>query len=190
MLPEKLFDAAPHVLPGLLTLQPVTVMDRFGWASVTYDEAVLGNLGIHDRFVTDSIHYADKPHTVQGLHYQLAPGQQARLLRVLRGSLFVAAVDVRRSSPMFGRSATIRLSYMDGVQFYAMPGFALGWCSLDPATELLVKASAPEQSELRRGINWRDPALKIDWPVRGADALISVEDVGLPMLADQTELPD
>lgn len=189
MLPEKLFDAAPHVLPGLLMLRPVAVMDRFGWFSIAYDEAVLGTLGIHDRFVRDTIIYADKRGTVQGLHYQLDPVRQARILRVLRGGLFVAAVDVRRSSPMFGRAATATLSYMDGVQFYAMPGFALGWCSLDPATELLVKSSALEQPDLQRGINWRDPALKIEWPIRSVDALIGVEDVGLPMLSDQTELP-
>jgi dTDP-4-dehydrorhamnose 3,5-epimerase len=189
MLPEKLFDAVPHVLPGLLLLRPTTVMDRFGWASIPYDEVALGNLGIHDRFVRDTILYADKRGTVQGLHYQLAPVRQARLLRVLRGSVFVAAVDVRRSSPMFGRSAAGTLTYMEGAQLYVMPGFALGWCSLDPATELLIKSSAAEQPDLQRGINWRDPALKLDWPVRAADALIGVEDVGLPMLADQPDLP-
>lgn len=190
MLPDKLFDATPHVLPGLLLLRPATVMDSFGWVSVAYDESLLGNLGIHDRFRRDLIAYADRRGTVQGLHYQLAPQQQARLLRVLRGSAFIAAVDVRRGSSTFGRSATITLSYMDGAQFYAMPGFALGWCSLEPATELLVKTSAEDRPDLQRGINWRDPALKLDWPVRAADALIGGEDVGLPMLADQTDLPD
>src|SRR3546814_4839906 len=98
------------------------------------------------------------------------------------GSAFVAAVDVRRGSPTFGRSATITISYMDGAQFYAMPGFALGWCSLEPATELLVKTSAEDRPDLQRGINWHDPALKLDWPVRAADALIGVEDVGLPKI--------
>jgi dTDP-4-dehydrorhamnose 3,5-epimerase len=189
MLPEKLFDAAPHVLPGLLLLRPTTVMDRFGWTSITYDEATLGNLGIHDRFVSDAIVYADRPGTVQGLHYQLAPAQRARILRALRGNFFVAAVDVRRSSAMFGRSAGATLSYMEGTELYVMPGFALGWCSLDAAAELLVKNSQPDRPELQRGINWRDPALKIDWPVRAADALIGAEDVGLPMLSDQAELP-
>ena len=190
MLPEKLFDATPHVLPGLLLLRPVTMMDRLGWVSLVYDEAPLGDLGIHDRFTRDAIIYAERPGTVRGLHYQLPPQQQARILRVLRGSVFVAAVDVRRGSSMFGRAATARLSYMEGAQLYAMPGFALGWCSLEPATELLVKSSAAEQPDLQRGINWRDPALKLDWPVRAADAAINAEDVGLPMLADQTELPD
>ncbi len=190
MLPTALIAATPLAVPGLLLLRPAAMMDRQGWISVIADEAALGAVGVHDRFIRDTIIYAEHAGSVRGLHYQLAPRRQARIVRVLRGRAYVVAVDVRRGSATFGRSGAAALSYMDGAQVYAMPGFALGWCSLDPATELLVKSSAVDDPELQRGINWRDPALKLDWPVRAADAHIEVEDVGLPMLADQPDLPD
>ncbi|HEX6959306.1 MAG TPA: dTDP-4-dehydrorhamnose 3,5-epimerase family protein [Ferrovibrio sp.] len=185
-----LLQSEPLAVPGLLHLRPIVFMDQRGWYLTVADEAELGAAGIHDRFVRDSIVYADKTGTVFGLHYQLPPRSQARILRVLRGSIFAAAVDVRRNSSTFGRAGSIELSYMNSSQLYAMAGFALGWCSLEPATEVLIKASAPDDPALARGINWRDPALKIAWPIRAADAIISVEDIDQPMLADQTDLLD
>lgn len=184
-----MFKSKPLSIPGLLLIQPTTLMDRRGWVSAVYNEAALGALGIHDRFVDDRISYFDKPGSVRGLRYQIAPGRQALLLRMLRGDLFVAAVDLRRDSPTFGRSDHVNITYMGGEQLYIMPGFAVGWCSRSAATEVLIKASADYNAELVRGLDWRDPALKIDWPVRAVDALLEPEDIDQPQLADQTELP-
>lgn len=183
-----MFTAQPLSIAGLLRVQPQTVMHGHGWVSALHNETVLGGLGIHDRFVDDRIVYSDKSGTVRGLRYQVAPAAQALLLRCLRGKVFVAAVDVRRGSPTFGRAETLTISYMNGQQLYAMPGFAIGWCSLEPASELLIKASAEHRADLLRGIDWRDPSLKIEWPVRPADAIISPEDVDQPQLAEQTDL--
>lgn len=184
-----MFKTKPLSIAGLLELYPATVMNTRGWISAVHNEAVLGSLGIHDRFVDDRIVYSEKPGTVRGLRYQVAPARQALLLRVLRGSMFVAAVDLRRDSASFGRAASLVLSYMSGNQLYVMPGFAVGWCNRDPATELLVKASADHRPDLLRGIDWRDPTLKIEWPVRAADAIIDPEDIDQPQLAEQTALP-
>jgi dTDP-4-dehydrorhamnose 3,5-epimerase len=183
-----MFQIAQPVLPGCLLMRAPTLMLGEGWSSPIYSEQHMGQIGIHDRFVEDYIHYADKIGTVRGPRYQIAPGTQAMLVRVLRGSIHVVAIDVRKSSSTFGRAMQAVISYMGAEQLYAMQGFALGWCSLEPAVEVLIKTSASFEPELERGINWRDPALGLAWPVRPADAVVPAEDVDQPMLADQPDL--
>ncbi|MEK9969510.1 MAG: dTDP-4-dehydrorhamnose 3,5-epimerase family protein [Ferrovibrio sp.] len=183
-----MFHATPLAVPGLLLIRPDTVMDQQGWTSAVYNEAAFGGIGVHDRFIDDRIFYSDKPGNVRGLRYQLEPASQATLLRVLHGRLFVAAVDVRRGSNTFGRAATAAISYMGSEQFYAMAGFAVGWCSLDAATQVLVKTSAENRPDLMRGIAWNDPALHIDWPVTPTDAAVMIADTDQPALARQQDL--
>lgn len=182
--------SAPLSIPGLLLLRPDAVMDGQGWRSIIYSEAAFGAAGIHDRFVQDLIVYAERSGSLYGLHYQMPPTAQAVLLRVLRGQATVAAVDLRRSAPSFGRAVTVDLSYMRGDQLYIMPGFAYGWCSGEPATELLIKTSAPAVPELQRGINARDPVLGIVWPVSAGELTVAPGDIEQPMLAEQPDLFD
>lgn len=183
-----MFQIAPPVLPGCLLVRAPTVMLGEGWSSPVFSESHMGQIGIHDRFVEDWIHYADKPGTVRGPRYQLAPASQAILLRVLRGRIHVVAIDVRRASDTFGKVLQGEMSYMGAEQLYAMPGFAVGWCSMEAMVEVLVKASAESNPELERGINWCDPALGMKWPVRPVEAIVSAEDISRPMLVDQTDL--
>lgn len=180
----------PLSIPGLLMMWPEAVMDGQGWQSVIYREGTMAAAGLHDRFVQDSIVYMDKPGSLRGLHYQLPPGAQALLLRAIKGQATVAMVDVRRSSPSFGRAVTTSLTYMGGEQLYIMPGFAWGCCSGAAATELLVKASAPDNADLQRGINARDPALGISWPVPAGGMNFAPGDIDQPMLAEQPDLFD
>lgn len=183
-----MFQIAPPVLPGCLLMRAPTLMLGEGWSSPIHSESHMGQLGIHDRFVEDWIHYAHKPGTVRGPRYQIAPGSQAMLLRVLRGRIFFAAIDVRRDSGTLGKVMQGEMSYMGAEQLYAMPGFAVGWCSMEATVEVLVKTSAGSDPALERGINWCDPALGIKWPVRPGDAIVSAEDISQPMLADQPDL--
>lgn len=185
-----MLQSAPLSIPGLLLLRPSVIMDGHGWQSLIYSETAFSAAGIHDRFVQDSILYADKPGSLRGLHYQLAPASPALLLRMLRGSATIAAVDLRRSSQTFGRAAQTVLSYGGGDQLYIMPGFAYGWCSEEPASELLIKASAPLRPDLARGINARDPALGITWPFKGNELDFAPGDIDQPMLAEQPDLCD
>jgi dTDP-4-dehydrorhamnose 3,5-epimerase len=185
-----MLQSAPLAIPGILLLRPDAVMDGQGWHSTIYSEAGFAAAGIHDRFVQDAIFYADKAGSLRGLHYQLPPAQQALLIRVLRGRATVAVADLRRSSPSFGRAVTAELSYMAGDQLYVMPGFAFGWCSREPASEVLIKSSAPHRGDLLRGINARDPALGIAWPVKGTELNFAPGDIDQPMLADQPDLYD
>jgi len=177
----------PLSIPGLLMLWPDAIMDGLGWQSVIYRDSVMAAAGIHDRFVQDSIIYMDKPGGLRGLSYQLPPAAQALLLRVLRGRAMVAVVDIRRSSPSFGRAVTANLTYMGGEQLYIMPGFAWGWCSGAASTELLIKASAPDNPDLQRGINARDPALNISWPFPPAELNLAPGDIDQPRLAEQPD---
>jgi dTDP-4-dehydrorhamnose 3,5-epimerase len=183
-----MFHATPLAIPGLLLIRPDTIMDQQGWTSAVYNESAFGGIGVHDRFVDDRILYSEKPGNIRGLRYQLEPESQATLLRVLHGQLFVAAVDVRRGSSTFGRAATARISYMGSEQFYAMAGFAVGWCSLEGATQVLVKTSANVNPGLVRGIAWNDSALKIDWPVKPGEAEVMIADTDQPLLAHQQDL--
>lgn len=185
-----MLQSAPLAIPGLLLLRPDTVMDLQGWQTTIYSEAAFAAAGIHDRFVQDTILYAERPGVIRGLHYQLPPAMQALLLRPLRGRATIAVVDLRRSSPSCGRAVTAELSYSAGDQLYVMPGFAYGWCSREPATEILVKASAPHRADLLRGINARDPALGIAWPFKGGDLSYAPGDIDQPMLAEQPDLYD
>jgi dTDP-4-dehydrorhamnose 3,5-epimerase len=185
-----MLQSSPLAIPGVLRLLPSTLMDSQGWQTTLYSEASFAAAGIHDRFVQDTIFYADKPGSLRGLHYQLPPAAQALLIRVLRGSAMVAVADLRRSSQTFGRAVTADLSYMAGDQLYVMPGFAFGWCSREPATEILVKASAPHHADLLRGINARDPKLAIAWPLKGGDLQFAPGDIDQPMLAEQPDLYD
>ncbi|WP_374466529.1 dTDP-4-dehydrorhamnose 3,5-epimerase family protein [Ferrovibrio sp.] len=183
-----MFQIAPPVLPGCLLVRAPTLMLGEGWSSPIFSESHMGRIGIHDRFVEDWIHYAHKPGAVRGPRYQLAPASQAMLLRVLRGRIYFAAIDVRKASDTFGKVLQGDISYMGAEQLYVMPGFAVGWCSMEPAVEVLVKASTESNPDLERGINWCDPALGIKWPVRPAEAIVSTEDISQPMLVDQIDL--
>lgn len=185
-----MLQSAPLAIPGVLLLTPDTVMDLQGWQTTIYSEAAFAAAGIHDRFVHDTIVYADKPASIRGLHYQLPPAAQALLLRPLRGRATVAVADLRRSSSSFGRAVVAELSYMKGDQLYVMPGFAYGWCSQEAATEMLIKASAPHRADLLRGINARDPALGIAWPFKGGELKFAPGDLDQPMLAEQPDLYD
>lgn len=183
-----MFQTTPLAVPGLLLIRPHTVMDQQGWTSAVYNQDALGAVGVHDRFIDDRIVYAEKPGTIRGLRYQLAPATQAILLRALQGRIFIAAVDVRRGSDTFGRVGAAAISYMGGEQFYAMPGFAVGWCSTERATQTLVKTSANVDPALARGIAWDDSALGIDWPVKPGEAEVMIADTDQPRLAGQRDL--
>jgi len=177
-------------IPDLIEIEPATFMDERGWFSETYSQRTYARLGIDAVFVQDNHSYSEKAGTVRGLHYQMQPSAQAKLIRVLRGRAVSVAVDIRRSSPTFGRHAKIELSGGQANQVYIPAGFAHGFCTLEPQTEVFYKASTFYDPANERGINWKDPALGIDWPVRAADAVLSPKDIEHPMLAEQPDLFD
>jgi dTDP-4-dehydrorhamnose 3,5-epimerase len=150
----------------------------------TYNERDFAAVGIKDRFVQDNWVSSPRPHTVRGLHFQVPPHAQAKLVSCTRGAIFDVAVDLRRGSPSFGHWIAARLDPASCAQLYVPAGFAHGYCTIEPNSEVTYKVSALYAPETERGILWNDPGLGIAWPTRQAQALLSAKDVQLPGLAE------
>ena len=158
--------------------------DPRGVFAETYSRRAAAPLGVAEEFVQDNWSRSDRAGTVRGLHFQRRPHAQAKLVRVVRGRILDVAVDLRRSSPTFGRHVAVELAAGDGRMLYVPEGFAHGFCTLEPMTEVAYKVSADYAPESDAGIAWNDPALGIDWPVAAEDALVSSKDALLPPLGD------
>lgn len=135
-------------------------------------------------FCQDNISLTGQPAVIRGLHFQRPPFAQAKLVTVLAGAVLDVIVDLRQDSPDFGRAISIHLSASGGQQLYVPPGFAHGFCSLQPETLVHYKVSAPYAPQSEGGIAWDDPDLGIEWPFTAAEILVSEKDAMLPRLRD------
>jgi dTDP-4-dehydrorhamnose 3,5-epimerase len=176
-------------IPDVKLITPVKHGDSRGFFSETYNQRDLAAAGINTEFVQDNHSLSGPRGTVRGLHYQLPPFAQDKLLRVVRGSVLDIAVDVRRGSPTFGRHVSVVLSAEDWTQVLVPAGFAHGFCTLEPDTEVIYKVSDYYAPEHDRGILWNDPDLGIEWPVDAGEALLSERDRKHPRLQDAQDLP-
>jgi dTDP-4-dehydrorhamnose 3,5-epimerase len=155
-----------------------------GYLCETYNAAALAKQGVETSFLHDTLLLSTAHGTVRGLRFQRPPQAQALLIRVVRGGIFAAAVDIRSGSPSFGRHVSAELSAENGHQLYIPAGFAHGFATLRPLTEIAVKTSAPMSAEHEQGIFWDDPALRIRWPLPSDEAVMSPADEALPLLRD------
>ena len=178
------FSITATSLPEVRLVLPDRFGDDRGFFSETYSRRALAAAGIADEFVQDNHSLSRGVGTVRGLHYQTAPFAQAKLIRVVRGTILDVAVDLRRGSPTFGRHIHATLSAANGSQLFVPVGFAHGFCTLEPNTEVVYKVTAYYSREHDRGIRWDDPALGIAWPVNAVSAVLSAKDMTLPRLAD------
>jgi dTDP-4-dehydrorhamnose 3,5-epimerase len=183
------------VMEFFLTALPevrIVVPERFGDArgvfSETWNARALAAAGIHAAFVQDNHALNRRQGTVRGLHYQMPPCAQGKLLRVTRGGVLDVAVDVRRGSPTFGRHVPVLLSAENWRQLWVPPGFAHGYCTLEDDTEVQYKTTGYYSPSHERGIAWNDPALAIDWPFDAANVFVGERDRRLPQLAEQPDL--
>ncbi len=135
-------------------------------------------------FVQDNCSYSAKAGTVRGLHFQLNPRAQGKLVSCIAGSLFDAAVDLRSGSPTYGQFVTAELSAQNAKQLWVPPGFAHGFCTLEPDTVISYKVTDYYRPEYDSGLLWNDPEIAIDWPVNADVAILSDKDRMLPRLAD------
>ena len=122
--------------------------------------------------------------TIRGLHFQALPEPQAKLVRVLKGAIFDVAVDIRRGSPSYGRWCSARLTADGGEQMFVPRGFAHGFCTLEPDTEVAYKVDGYYSPSCDAGLAWDDPEIGIDWPVSPIGAILSERDRKLPRLSD------
>jgi dTDP-4-dehydrorhamnose 3,5-epimerase len=174
----------PLALPEIKLIGAPRFRDRRGYFAETYARRDFLAAGIAHEFVQDNESLSHAPGTVRGLHFQIPPFAQAKLIRVLSGRIFDACVDLRRSSPRYGQHAIVELSAESGDQLFVPAGFAHGFCTLEPDTTVLYKVDAVYSAEHERGIAWSDPALAIPWPVGTAAAILSAKDAALPPLRD------
>jgi len=171
-------------LPGVLVLAPKVHTDHRGFFMESYHRELLRQHGLQFDFVQDNHSLSVQAGTVRGLHYQLAPYAQTKLLRVLSGAIYDVAVDIRRDSPTFGQWVSEILTAENKRQILIPKGFAHGFCTLVADTEILYKVDEYYSAEHDRGIRWNDPAIGIDWPMLEANVTLSAKDAELPVLAD------
>lgn len=174
-------------IPGVLVITPRQFGDERGFFSETYNKRVLAEQGIEGDFVQDNHSLSAVKGTIRGLHFQIPPRAQAKLVRVVRGAVFDVAVDLRKGSPTFGRHVSMVLSKENWSQMFVPVGFAHGFCTLEPNTEVLYKVTEYYSPEHDKGLLWNDPRLAVDWPVGPAEAMLSDRDRTLPGLDD---MPD
>jgi len=161
--------------------------DDRGFFSETYNLESFSNVGIKVRFVQDNHSKSSHPFTLRGLHFQTPPYAQDKLVRVVKGSIFDVAVDLRKSSPTFGAHVSAMLSAQEWNQIFVPVGFAHGFMTLEPNTEVTYKVSNHYSPRHDKGILWSDPALAIAWPTR-LGVRISPKDERLPVLHSVSEL--
>jgi dTDP-4-dehydrorhamnose 3,5-epimerase len=171
-------------LPGLILLKPRRFSDSRGYFFESYNERTFLNAGIATRFVQDNQSFSLSKGTIRGLHFQLPPATQAKLVRVLQGSVYDVAVDLRVGSPSFGRWEGVTLTAADEAELFIPHGFAHGFCTFEPNTVVAYKVDEFYAPASDSGLIWNDPTLAIDWPVAACEAVLSEKDQKLGRFAD------
>jgi dTDP-4-dehydrorhamnose 3,5-epimerase len=174
----------PTAIAEVKLLAPTKHADQRGFLSEVYRRNELEAAGLGVEFVQENHVMSTHVGTIRGLHFQKPPSAQAKLVRVVRGRILDVAVDLRRSSPTFGRHVGVELSTENWRQLFIPQGFAHGVCTLEPGTEVVYKTSAYYSRECDRGLLWNDPDLGITWPVDDAAAHLSDADRTHPCLRD------
>jgi dTDP-4-dehydrorhamnose 3,5-epimerase len=176
-------DVVSLHIDAVKLIRPRRHEDLRGFFVETWNRKTLAANGIETDFVQDNSSLSRQAGTIRGLHYQIPPFAQCKLVRVARGAAFDVAVDLRAASPTFGRYAAATLTAERGEQLFIPVGFAHGFCTLEPDTELAYKVSEFHAPEHDAGICWDDPAIGIEWPLSGREPILSDRDRMLPRLS-------
>lgn len=168
----------PTSLPGMFILEPRVFGDARGFFLESYNERVMAEIGIHEQFVQDN-HSCSQRNVLRGLHYQIRQ-TQGKLVRVVTGEILDVGVDLRRSSPTFGRWDAVRLSGENKRMLWIPPGFAHGFYVLADNTHVLYKATDYYAPEYERTLAWNDPGLDINWELESEPIVSPKDQRGLP----------
>jgi len=174
------FTFEPLKIRDVVVVRPERHLDDRGFFKEVYREDAFAEAGITARFVQDNVTLSVHG-VLRGLHYQLPPAAQGKLVGVVRGRIFDVAVDLRVGGPTYGKWVSRILDVDRGELLWVPPGFAHGYCVLSETADVMYKVTAPYRPELSRGLRWNDPALGIQWPV--ADPILSDADQRQPTLA-------
>ncbi len=163
-------------IPDVKLVTPKRFSDDRGFFSETYNAGAYKAAGIDCHFIQDNHSCSTKAGTLRGLHYQAPPYAQAKLVRVLRGTIIDVAVDARKSSSSFGKWVKAKLSAKNGAQIFVPAGFLHGFLTLEAGTEVTYKVDNHYDRGCEGSVIWNDPSLRIDWGIRGSDVLLSEKD--------------
>ncbi|MBD9573525.1 dTDP-4-dehydrorhamnose 3,5-epimerase [Ensifer sp. ENS08] len=171
-------------IPSVLLIRPKRRFDSRGYFVETFRADHFAALVGSDLFVQDNQSLSREAGTVRGLHFQMPPRAQGKLVSCVVGSVWDVAVDIRRGSPTYGSFVAAELSEENGYQLWIPQGFAHGFCTLEPDTVISYKVTDYHSPEHDRGLLWNDPALEINWPVSPSTAVLSDKDRTQPKFAD------
>lgn len=187
MAPETWDDGAVIErceIPGVLVVEPSRHGDERGFFSETFRASWFEELGLGLPWVQDNHSRSAAAGTMRGLHFQIGDAAMDKLVRVTRGAVLDVAVDLRVGSPWFGRHVAVELSEANWRQLFVPKGFAHGFMTLEPDSEVVYKVSAYYAQEAERGLRFDDPALGIPWPLSGDDVIVNDRDRSWPPLAE------
>lgn len=181
---EYLVRIEETTLPSVFLIKPKRLDDSRGYFAETFRaDHFAAIVGLY-LFVQENQSLSREAGTVRGLHFQLAPRVQGKLVSCVAGALWDVAVDLRRGSPTYGSFVAAELSEENGHQLWIPPGFAHGFCTLKPETVVSYKVTDYYSPTHDRGLYWNDPALGINWPVSQSEAIVSDKDRKQPKLCD------
>jgi dTDP-4-dehydrorhamnose 3,5-epimerase len=178
-----MLTVVPTSIEAVKIITPKSFQDSRGVFCETYNRQRFFEHGVELDFVQDNQSSSVEIGTIRGLHFQSNPAAQDKLVRVLRGSIFDVAVDLRRTSPTYGKWVAEKLSADNGKQLLVPVGFAHGFCTLEPDTHVLYKVTAYYSPANDLGIAWDDPDLAVDWPIPPGKAILSEKDTRHPRLS-------
>jgi dTDP-4-dehydrorhamnose 3,5-epimerase len=170
-------------IPEVILIVPPRFGDTRGFFSETFNARGFAEAGINQPFVQDNQSLSARRGTLRGLHCQIAPSVQGKLVRVIKGAVWDVVVDIRHGSPTYGKFVSAVLSAENWAQLWVPGGFLHGFCTIEADTEVIYKVTAGYDRDAERGVLWNDPDLALPWPVRADEAVLSEKDARLPRLA-------
>lgn len=176
------FKKHETALPGVFLIEPTVFEDHRGFFMESYNKREFDDIGINIEFVQDNHSYSAKPHVLRGIHFQLEPKAQTKLVRCIKGAIYDVVVDLRKGSPTFLKHIGVILSEYNRLQLLVPKGFGHAILTLTPDVEILYKVDEYYSPEHDRSIRWDDPDLGIKWPV--SNPILSEKDRNAPFLKD------
>ena len=171
----------PLEIPDVIVIKPAIFGDDRGYFMESYRKNLFAENGIDVEFVQDNMSSSTRG-VLRGLHYQLSPRGQGKLVRVFHGEVLDVAVDIRKNSPSYGKWVGQILSEENKISMYVPPGFAHGFCVISEKAEFHYKCTDFYSQEHERGIVWNDPDIGIDWPIPNKEIVLSEKDANAPQL--------